>query len=104
MFQNMQIEQKAIEILKTIYDPEIPVNVYDLGLVYEMKVDEEGILFIKMTLTAPGCPVAETLPIQIKEQLMQIPEVKGVSLKLVWEPAWNMDMMSDEAKLILGYL
>jgi len=104
VFQNMQIEQKAIEILKTIYDPEIPVNVYDLGLVYEMKVDEEGILFIKMTLTAPGCPVAETLPIQIKEQLMQIPEVKGVSLKLVWEPAWNMDMMSDEAKLILGYL
>ncbi len=99
-----KIEEDVIEELKTIYDPEIPVNIFDLGMIYEIDVDDEGIVFVKMTLTAPNCPVAESLPMQVKERLMAIPSLRGVSLELVWDPPWNIDMMSDEAKLLLGYM
>ncbi len=99
-----KIEQEVVEELKSIYDPEIPVNIFDLGMIYEINVDDEGIVYVKMTLTAPNCPVAETLPMQVKERLMALPSLRGVSLELVWDPPWNIDMMSDEAKLLLGYL
>ena len=99
-----KIEQDVIEELKAIYDPEIPVNIFDLGMIYEINVDDDGIVYVKMTLTAPNCPVAETLPIQVKERLMALPSLRGVSLELVWDPPWNIDMMSDEAKLLLGYM
>ncbi len=99
-----KIENEVIEELKTIYDPEIPVNIFDLGMVYEIDVDDDGIVYVKMTLTAPNCPVAETLPMQVKERLMALPSLRGVSLELVWDPPWNIDMMSDEAKLLLGYM
>jgi FeS assembly SUF system protein len=99
-----KIEQKVIEELKTIYDPEIPVNIFDLGMIYEINVDDDGIVYVKMTLTAPNCPVAETLPMQVKERIMALPSLRGVSLELVWDPPWNIDMMSDEAKLLLGYM
>ncbi len=99
-----KIENEVIEELKTIYDPEIPVNIFDLGMIYEINVDDDGIVYVKMTLTAPNCPVAETLPMQVKERLMALPSLRGVSLELVWDPPWNIDMMSDEAKLLLGYM
>jgi FeS assembly SUF system protein len=99
-----KIEQEVIEELKTIYDPEIPVNIFDLGMIYEINVDDDGIVYVKMTLTAPNCPVAETLPMQVKERIMALPSLRGVSLELVWDPPWNIDMMSDEAKLLLGYM
>jgi FeS assembly SUF system protein len=99
-----KIEQDVIEELKAIYDPEIPVNIFDLGMIYEINVDDDGIVYVKMTLTAPNCPVAETLPMQVKERLMALPSLRGVSLELVWDPPWNIDMMSDEAKLLLGYM
>ena len=104
MVDKEKIKQDVIEVLKTIYDPEIPVNIWDLGLVYEINVDDEGIVFIKMTLTAPACPVAEALPMQVKQELMKLESAKGVSVQLVWDPPWSLDMMSDEAKLTLGYL
>ncbi len=99
-----KIENEVIEELKTIYDPEIPVNIFDLGMIYEINVDDDGIVYVKMTLTAPNCPVAETLPMQVKERLMALSSLRGVSLELVWDPPWNIDMMSDEAKLLLGYM
>ena len=99
-----KIEEEVIEELKSIYDPEIPVNIFDLGMIYEINVDDDGIVYVKMTLTAPNCPVAESLPMQVKERLMALPSLRGVSLELVWDPPWNIDMMSDEAKLLLGYL
>ncbi len=99
-----KIENEVIEELKTIYDPEIPVNIFDLGMIYEINVDDDGIVYVKMTLTAPNCPVAESLPMQVKERLMALPSLRGVSLELVWDPPWNIDMMSEEAKLLLGYM
>ena len=97
----MEIKEKIIAEIKTIYDPEIPVNIYDLGLIYDVQVDEKKAK-IKMTLTSPNCPVAESLPRDVKNVAMQVKEIEDVDLELVWEPPWNKDMMSEAAKLELN--
>lgn len=96
------IEAEAIEALRTVYDPEIPVNIYEMGLIYELKVSPEGAIYARMTLTSPMCPVAETLPPEVEEKLRQVPGVTNVKLDLVWEPPWSLDLMSEEAKLQLN--
>jgi len=98
------IEQQAIEMLTTIYDPEIPVDIYELGLIYSLEVKPGGELDVKMTLTSPACPVAGTLPIEVENKLASIPGVTNVNLELVWDPPYSMDMMSDAARLQLGLL
>ena len=97
----MEVKDKIIEEIKKIYDPEIPVNIYELGLIYEVSVDKKK-ANIKMTLTSPNCPVAESLPKEVKEGAMQVEEIDDVDLQLVWDPPWTKDMMSDAAKLELN--
>ncbi len=104
MIDKGYIEQKIISVLETVYDPEIPVNIYELGMIYNIKVDEEANVEITMTLTSPSCPVAESLPGEVRQRIKDIEDVKDVKINLVWEPPWNKDMMSDEAKLNLGFL
>ena len=96
------IKKKIIEEIKKIYDPEIPVNIYELGLIYKIEVDEKNKVDIDMTLTSPNCPVAESLPKQVKDNIMQIKEISDVNLNLVWEPPWDKDKMSEAAKLELN--
>ena len=96
------IKNKVIEAVKKIYDPEIPINIYELGLIYKIDIDEKNKVNIDMTLTSPNCPVAESLPNEVKENIKQIEEVSDVDLKLVWEPPWNKDKMSEAAKLELN--
>ena len=96
------IKSKVIDKIKKIYDPEIPVNIYELGLIYKIEVDETNKVNIDMTLTSPNCPVAESLPNQVKEDIMELEEVSDVNLKLVWEPPWDKDKMSEAAKLELN--
>ena len=96
------IKNKVIEKIKKIYDPEIPVNIYELGLIYDIKVDEKNNVKVNMTLTTPNCPVAESLPKEVKDSIMQIKEVKNVDLDLVWDPPWDKTMMSESAKLELN--
>ena len=93
---------KIVGVLKTIFDPEIPVNIYDLGLIYNIEIKNENEAYIEMTLTSPNCPVADTLPKMVKENVMSIKGVKKVDLKLVWSPPWTKDMMSEAAKLELN--
>ena len=103
--KNLQeIGEKVIEVICGIYDPEIPVNIYALGLIYDVKVSENYDIEITMTLTSPNCPVAESLPLEVEEKVKVLNEVKNVSVNIVFEPAWNKDMMSEEAKLELGML
>ena len=97
----MEIKDKIIDEISKIYDPEIPVNIYDLGLIYDIKVEGRK-AEIKMTLTTPNCPVAESLPKEVKDSAMQVEEIDDVNLELVWDPPWNKDMMSDAAKLELN--
>ena len=97
----MEIKNKIIEEIKKIYDPEVPVNIYDLGLIYDIKVNGNKAKII-MTLTTPNCPVAETLPKEVKDGAMQVKEIDDVDLELVWDPPWNKNMMSDAAKLELN--
>ncbi|HHJ51628.1 MAG TPA: SUF system Fe-S cluster assembly protein [Caldithrix abyssi] len=94
----------VIAVLKMIFDPEIPVDIYNLGLVYDIQIDDENNVKIRMTLTAPSCPAAQSLPMQVDWQVRGIPGVKDVDVEIVWDPPWSMDMMSEEAKLTLGYL
>lgn len=96
------LRENLIATLRTIYDPEIPVNIYDLGLIYSMEIEPDGQVEIEMTLTAPACPVAGTFPATVEERLSEVPGVTGVHVELVWEPAWSMDSMSDDVKLELG--
>ena len=96
------IKSKVIDKIKKIYDPEIPVNIYELGLIYKIEVDETNKVNIDMTLTSPNCPVAESLPNQVKEDIMEMEEVSDVNLKIVWEPPWDKDKMSEAAKLELN--
>ena len=98
----MELKDKVIAEIKKIYDPEIPVNIYDLGLIYNVKVDKENVVEIKMTLTTPNCPVAESLPKEVKDSVKDIKEVKDAKLELVWEPPWDKSMMSEAAKLELN--
>ena len=97
----MDIKDKIIDEIRKIYDPEIPVNIYELGLIYNIEVTGKKAK-IKMTLTTPNCPVAESLPKEVKESAMQVEEINEVDLELVWDPPWNKDMMSDAAKLELN--
>ena len=97
----MEIKDKIIEELRKIYDPEIPVNIYELGLIYDVKVNKDK-AEIKMTLTSPNCPVAESLPKDVKDVAMQVEEIDDVDLELVWDPPWNKNMMSEAAKLELN--
>jgi FeS assembly SUF system protein len=99
-----KLEEEIILKLKSCYDPEIPVDIWELGLIYQIKIDDEGNAYIKMTLTSPNCPVAGTLPPEVKEKIKSVKGVKDVYLDLVWEPAWGMDKMSEVAKLELGFL
>ena len=98
----MKLKDKIITEVKKIYDPEIPVNIYDLGLIYNIEIKNDNEAYIEMTLTSPNCPVAESLPKMVKENINSIEEVKKVELKLVWNPPWTKDMMSEEAKLELN--
>ena len=96
------IKNKVIEEIKKIFDPEIPVNIYELGLIYKLDVDEKNKVNIDMTLTSPNCPVAESLPKEVKENVKKVEGVSDVNLNLVWEPPWNKDRMSEAAKLELN--
>jgi len=96
------IKSKVIEEIKKIYDPEIPVNIYELGLIYKIDVDEKNNVNVDMTLTSPNCPVAESLPNEVKENIKKVEGVSDVNLNLVWEPPWNKDKMSEAAKLELN--
>ena len=98
----MNLKEKIITEIKKIYDPEIPVNIYELGLIYDIKVESENLVKVKMTLTTPNCPVAESLPKEVKDSIMVLPEVKDVDLQLVWDPPWDKTMMSEAAKLELN--
>jgi len=100
-----ELESDVVFVLRTIYDPEIPVNIYDLGLIYELKANPaSGHVHIRMTLTAPGCPVAQTFPEAVAEAIREVPGVEEVELELVWEPPWSKTMMSEAARLELGLL
>lgn len=99
-----QLEAQIIAVLKSIFDPEIPVDIYELGLIYEIKIDDENKVEVLMTLTSPSCPVAESLPAEVEQKVAGISQVESASIDLVWEPPWEKDMMSEEAKLELGFL
>jgi FeS assembly SUF system protein len=98
------IEGKVIEALKQVYDPEIPVNIYELGLIYDIQVNLDDTVHVKMTLTAPACPVAGSLPGQVETQVETVPEVKSATVELVWDPPWTRDRMSEAALLQLGMM
>ncbi len=98
------MEQKIINMLKTIFDPEIPVDIYELGLIYEIKINENGHADIEMTLTSPNCPVAESLPIDVENKVKEVHGINTVKVNIVFDPPWDRDMMSEEAKLDLGML
>ena len=98
----MDLKEKIITEIKKIYDPEIPVNIYELGLIYDIKVDKENNGKVNMTITTPNCPVAERLPKEVKDSIMEIKEVNKVDLDLVWDPPWDKSMMSESAKLELN--
>jgi FeS assembly SUF system protein len=102
--QQKALTERIIETLRTIYDPELPVNIYDLGLIYAIDVDQENRVHVKMTLTAPACPVAGTLPPAVESKIENIPEVTSAKVELVWEPQWSREMMSEAALLELGLL
>ena len=98
----MELKDKVIAEIKKIYDPEIPVNIYELGLIYDINIDNKNNVKIDMTLTSPNCPVAESLPNEVKESVKEIKEIKNVDLNLVWDPPWDKSMMSESAKLELN--
>ncbi|MHB8338442.1 MAG: iron-sulfur cluster assembly protein [Ignavibacteriaceae bacterium] len=97
-----ELEEKIIQVLKTCYDPEIPVDIFELGLIYQIRIDNEANVKISMTLTSPACPVAGSLPPEVAEKVRVMPEVKSVDIELVWNPPWDRDMMSEYAKVELG--
>ncbi len=99
-----QIAEEIVEALKTVYDPEIPVNIYDMGLIYEIEVDEAGAATVNMTLTSPACPVAQSLPLAVKDKVASAPGVTEAEVNVVWDPPWTMERMSDEAKFELGLM
>ena len=99
-----ELENTIVDVLKSIYDPEIPVDVYELGLIYEVKIDKDFNVQIEMTLTSPNCPVAESMPKEVEDKVAGIPKVKSAKVNIVFDPPWDKDMMSEEAKLELGFL
>ena len=100
----MELENKIIDVLKTIYDPEIPVDIFELGLIYEVKINADKHVDIDMTLTSPNCPVAESMPKEVEDKVAAHPEVKSAKVNIVFEPPWDRSMMSEEAQLELGFL
>jgi FeS assembly SUF system protein len=98
----MELKDQIIAEIKKIYDPEIPVNIYELGLIYDIKVENKNTAKVKMTLTSPNCPVAESLPKEVKDSVMQVEGIDKVDLDLVWDPPWDKSMMSESAKLELN--
>ncbi|MDE6352130.1 MAG: iron-sulfur cluster assembly protein [Muribaculaceae bacterium] len=102
--QRLELEEKVIKMLRTVYDPEIPVDIYSLGLVYKIDIDDDANLTIDMTMTAPNCPMADFIVDDARIKLESIDGLKSVSINIVFEPEWNQDMMSEEAKLELGFL
>ncbi len=101
-FELLIVKDQIVEALKTCFDPEIPVNIYELGLIYTVDVNKEGAAVINMTLTSPGCPAAQSLPPEVKEKVEQVKGVTSVQVNVVWEPRWDPSMMSEEAKLALN--
>lgn len=99
-----KIGEDVVDVLRSIYDPEIPVNIYELGLIYDVQVSDQGDVKILMTLTSPNCPVAESLPEEVKQKSGTVPEVKEVEVELTFDPPWSKDMMSEEAMLELGFM
>lgn len=99
-----QIQAGVVEALRSVYDPEIPVDIYELGLIYRVDVATSGFVSVDMTLTSPGCPVAGSLPGEVKSRVRDVPGVRDVHVELVWDPPWSMEKMSDAAKLELGFL
>ncbi|GGK39747.1 MULTISPECIES: iron-sulfur cluster assembly protein [Flavobacteriaceae] len=99
-----ELGNKIVGVLKTIYDPEIPVDIFELGLIYDVFVSENNDVKILMTLTSPNCPVAETLPVEIEEKVKTLEDVKNAEVEITFDPMWTQDMMSEEAKLELGFL
>lgn len=97
-----ELKPRIVDALQTVFDPEIPVNIWELGLIYDVSVDASGVAGIRMTLTAPGCPVAQSLPVEVAEKVKAVPGVTDAKVDVVWEPAWTKDRMSDVAKLQLG--
>ncbi|MFY7667708.1 MAG: SUF system Fe-S cluster assembly protein [Crocinitomicaceae bacterium] len=100
----VDLENKIVEMLKTIYDPEIPVDIFELGLIYEVRIDADQHVEIDMTLTSPNCPVAETMPKEVEDKVASVEHVKSAKVNIVFDPPWDKDMMSEEAKLELGFL
>ncbi|MFI5378486.1 MAG: SUF system Fe-S cluster assembly protein [Tepidisphaerales bacterium] len=96
------IEEQVVSALRAVYDPELPVNIYDLGLIYSIDISPDNRVHVKMTLTAPGCPVAGTLPPEVQQRIESIPGVTGATVELVWQPTWGREMMSEVARLELG--
>jgi FeS assembly SUF system protein len=103
-FETLALEEKVLDALRTCYDPEIPVNIYELGLIYDVKVEPTRAVNIKMTLTAPSCPAAQSLPIEVEGKVGSIEGVSDVNVDVVWDPPWEPSMMSEAAKLELGML
>ena len=101
---NTELTQQVIDSIKTCYDPEIPVDVWELGLIYEITLDEENNLYVTMTLTSPSCPVAETLPPEIEQKLREVVGIRSAKINLTFEPPWEKDMMSEVAQLELGFM
>lgn len=99
-----ELEEKIIQTLKSCYDPEIPVDIFELGLIYEIAIDDDANVEIKMTLTSPSCPVAGSLPPEVENKVKSMPDIKNAKVTLVWSPPWEKDMMSEVAKLELGFL
>lgn len=100
----IKLENKVVEMLKTIYDPEIPVDIFELGLIYEVRIDEDKNVAIDMTLTSPNCPVAESMPKEVEDKVTTVEGVLSAKVNIVFDPPWDRDMMSEEAKLELGFL
>ncbi len=100
--RTLAMQPQIVEVLSTIFDPEIPVNIYELGLIYEIAVDADDVVGVRMTLTSPNCPAAQSLPVEVVNKLKQLPGVTDARLDIVWEPPWGKDRMSDAAKLQLG--
>ena len=96
------VKEQIVDVLKTCYDPEIPVNIYEMGLIYEIDVRQDGMTNIKMTLTSPNCPAAQSLPAEVETKVKTLDEVSDALIEIVWEPPWHIDMMTEDAKLELG--
>ncbi len=102
--QMQSLGEQAVDVLRTIFDPEIPVDIYELGLIYDVQVSEDDDIHILMTLTSPNCPVAETLPVEVQEKVRSLPDAKEVEVEITFDPPWTKDMMSEAARLELGML